>query len=131
MTEGSPWTPARMAIRLRLDDIAWTPGGELAWLEGRSDRGTVMLRGLEGGVRELTPEHSVRAGVGYGGGDFAFDHEALLFVERIPPEWLECFDVLGPSLRPWLMCAPVLIFVVPAFLIIETALRLVLRGRFR
>lgn len=56
---------------------------------------------------------------------------ALLFVERIPPEWMECFDVLGPSLRPWLMCAAVLILVVPAFLIIETALRLVLRGRFR
>lgn len=74
-----------MAIRLRLDDLAWTPQGELAWLEGRSDRGTVMLRGREGGVRELTPEHSVRAGVGYGGGDFGFDQEALLFVERGGP----------------------------------------------
>lgn len=81
----SPWSATRMAMRLRLDDVAWTQGGELAWLEGRSDRSTVMLRGLEGGVRELTPEHSVRAGVGYGGGDFAFHHDALLFVERGGP----------------------------------------------
>jgi dipeptidyl aminopeptidase/acylaminoacyl peptidase len=71
-----------MALRLRLDDIAWTSQGELAWLEGRSDRSTIMLQGREGGVRELTPEQSVRASVGYGGGDFAFDHDALLFVER-------------------------------------------------
>lgn len=85
MNSASPWTPARMALRLRLDDLAWTPRGELAWLEGRSDRSTVMLRGREGGIRELTPEHSVRAGVGYGGGDFSFDQEALLFVERGGP----------------------------------------------
>lgn len=81
----SPWSAARMSMRLRLDDVAWTSQGELAWLEGRSDRSTVMLRGLEGGVRELTPEHSVRAGVGYGGGDFTFHHDALLFVERGGP----------------------------------------------
>lgn len=85
MSQSSPWTPARMALRLRLDDLAWTSEGELAWLEGRSDRSTVMLQGHEGGVRELTPEHSVRAGVGYGGGDFAFDRDAVLFVERGGP----------------------------------------------
>lgn len=85
MNSGSPWTPARMALRLRLDDIAWTTQGELAWLEGRSDRSTIMLQGREGGVRELTPEQSVRASVGYGGGDFAFDRDALLFVERGGP----------------------------------------------
>ena len=82
MNSGSPWTPARMALRLRLDDVAWTSQGELAWLEGRSDRSTIMLQGREGGVRELTPEQSVRASVGYGGGDFAVWGDDLLCVPR-------------------------------------------------
>lgn len=79
------WSASRMSLRLRLDDVGWTSRGELAWLEGRSDRSTVVVRGLEGSTRELTPEHSVRAGVGYGGGDFAFDRDSLLFVERGGP----------------------------------------------
>lgn len=79
------WSASRMSMRLRLDDVSWTPTGEPAWLEGRSDRSTVVAMAAEGGVRELTPEHSVRAGVGYGGGDFAFDRSSLLFVERGGP----------------------------------------------
>jgi len=78
------WTPERMSSRSRLDDVGWTGDGRPVWLEGRSDRSTLMCLGPEG-VRELTPSRSVRAGVGYGGGDFAVEGDHLYFVERGGP----------------------------------------------
>ncbi len=67
----SPITPLSLARALRLRDLAWSADGTLVWLEGRSDRGVLMsLAPGECAPRELTPELSVRARVGYGGGDF-------------------------------------------------------------
>ncbi len=75
----------RLSLRLRLDDVAWTGDQDPVWLEGRSDRSTLMRGGDHPG--ELTPEHSVRAGVGYGGGDFCLADDQLLFVQRNGPLW--------------------------------------------
>jgi len=77
------WTPARLSTRLRLDDVAWTENGDPVWIEGRSDRSTLVRGGAN--PCELTPDHSVRAGVGYGGGDFCLSKDTLLFVQRAGP----------------------------------------------
>ena len=68
----SPVTPQSLAQGLRLSDVAWDSDGEtLVWLEGRSDRGVlVCLPAGEEAPRDLTTTLSVRARVGYGGGDF-------------------------------------------------------------
>ncbi len=67
----SPLTPEQLAQSKRLQDVAWD-GERLVWLETRSGHGMVVaLDEGETAPRDLTPELSVRARVGYGGGDFA------------------------------------------------------------
>ena len=68
----SPVTPASLAQSLRLSDVAWDDDGEtLVWLEGRSDRGVLACATPGQAFRDLTSTLSVRARVGYGGGDMA------------------------------------------------------------
>src|SRR5215207_2634869 len=78
----SPFAPRLLAQGLRLTDVAWdTDGQTLVWLEGRSDRGVLVAARLDDpGPRDLTAELSVRAMVGYGGGDFAVAHGVVYFV---------------------------------------------------
>jgi dipeptidyl aminopeptidase/acylaminoacyl peptidase len=66
---GSPVSPHWVASGLRLSDVAWD-GDTLLWLEGRSERGVLVARDPHDADRDLTSDLSVRAGVGYGGGDF-------------------------------------------------------------
>jgi dipeptidyl aminopeptidase/acylaminoacyl peptidase len=79
----SPIGPQGLAEGLRLSDVAWDSDGEtLVWLEGRSDRGVlVCLPPGSDAPRDLTPEISVRARVGYGGGDFSVAGGSVYFVE--------------------------------------------------
>lgn len=66
----SPITPRSLAEGLRLDDVQWD-GASLVWLEGRSGRGVLVAESSSSDApRDLTAELSVRAEVGYGGGDF-------------------------------------------------------------
>lgn len=69
----SPISPQSLAESLRLSDVAWdSDGATLVWLEGRSDRGVLVCLPPGGEApRDVTPEVSVRARVGYGGGDFS------------------------------------------------------------
>ena len=69
----SPIGPQSLAEGLRLAEVAWDSDGEtLVWLEGRSDRGVLVCLPPGGEApRDVTPELSVRAQVGYGGGDFS------------------------------------------------------------
>ncbi|MGI8926727.1 MAG: prolyl oligopeptidase family serine peptidase [Tepidiformaceae bacterium] len=78
----SPITPKSLAVSLRLAEPCWdTDGRTLGWVEGRSDRGVVVVQPVEGGAtRDLTPEISVRAFVGYGGGDFTLARGVAYFV---------------------------------------------------
>lgn len=78
----SPLTPKTLAQGLRFGDVAWDSDGEtLVWLEGRSDRGVlVAARRDDPAPRDLTADLSVRAMVGYGGGDFAVAHGVTYFV---------------------------------------------------
>lgn len=90
------WNPARLSMRLRLDDVGWTADGDPVWLEGRSDRSTIVRGGRRPG--ELTPDHSVRAGVGYGGGDFCLRGNRLWFSQRSGP--LLCMDLESGRTAP-------------------------------
>jgi dipeptidyl aminopeptidase/acylaminoacyl peptidase len=78
----SPITPRSLAGSLRLSEPCWDSDGRtLAWVEGRSDRGVIVVQEDGGAVRDLTPAWlSVRAFVGYGGGDFTLSHGAAYFV---------------------------------------------------
>lgn len=69
----SPIGPQSLAEGLRFSEVAWDSDGEtLVWLEGRSDRGVLVCLPPGGDApRDVTPDLSVRARVGYGGGDFS------------------------------------------------------------
>ena len=67
----SPITPGSLAEGKRLDGVEWDSDGKtLVWLEGRSGKGVLVAQSPDDAPRDLTAEHSVRAEVGYGGGDF-------------------------------------------------------------
>ncbi|HVX10088.1 MAG TPA: S9 family peptidase [Pirellulales bacterium] len=67
----SPISPASLAEGRRLDGVAWDSDGDtIVWLEGRSGRGVLVAKTGDDAPRDLTSEISVRAEVGYGGGDF-------------------------------------------------------------
>lgn len=78
----SPVTARSLAASLRLNEPAWdTDGQTLAWVEGRSDRGVLVVQGIDDhAARDLTADISVRAFVGYGGGDFTLAHGVAYFV---------------------------------------------------
>ncbi len=78
----SPVTPKRLAQDLRLRDVQFSrDGNHLVWLEDRSGIGVLVTRPVSGGAtRDLTAELSVRARVGYGGGDFTVGRDTVYFV---------------------------------------------------
>jgi dipeptidyl aminopeptidase/acylaminoacyl peptidase len=79
----SPVRPEDLAQSLRLSDVGWDSDGRtLVWLEGRSDRGVLVCAPAGQAFRDLTPTLSVRARVGYGGGDMAVSGGAVTFVTQ-------------------------------------------------
>lgn len=67
----SPLTAEQLAQSRRLQDVFWDDE-RMVWLETRSGHGMVVaLDDGECAPRDLTPDRSVRARVGYGGGDLA------------------------------------------------------------
>lgn len=78
----SPITPISLARGIGFSDIAWDNDGTLIWREGRSDRGVLVVQSPNGQApRDLNSDFGVRAGVGYGGGDFTAGHGNIYFVE--------------------------------------------------
>ncbi|HHZ82679.1 MAG TPA: S9 family peptidase [Nitrospirales bacterium] len=80
----SPITPEYLSHGKRLTEVAWdTDGHTLVWLEERSERGVLVCSNDEGQAhRELTNTLSVRAKVGYGGGEFTVGHGHVYFAEQ-------------------------------------------------
>ncbi len=77
----SPITPKLMAGGLTLSEVGLSDKGYLVWLEYRSDFGVLVVQPLSGeGRRDLNNEISVRARLGYGGGDFSVHGEDVFFV---------------------------------------------------
>jgi dipeptidyl aminopeptidase/acylaminoacyl peptidase len=79
----SPITPESMAGQLRLEDVQWDSDGKtMVWLEGRSDHNLLVAEREGEATRDLSWEQSVRAGIGYGGGDFAVNHGVIYHAGR-------------------------------------------------
>ena len=78
----SPVSAKSLSVALRLNEPCWdTDGKTVAWVEGRSDSGVIVVRDMhDDAVRDLTSDISVRAFVGYGGGDFTLAHGVAYFV---------------------------------------------------
>ncbi|MEE8348292.1 MAG: prolyl oligopeptidase family serine peptidase [Acidobacteriota bacterium] len=68
----SPIQSGDLSTALRFSDVLWDSDGEtLVWREERSDHGVLVCHSAgDASPRDLTTELSVRARVGYGGGDF-------------------------------------------------------------
>ena len=78
----SPISPISVGRSITLTDIAWDSDGSLVWREGRSDRGVIaVMTQADQAPRDLNSELSVRAKVGYGGGDFCTGHGRVYLVE--------------------------------------------------
>jgi len=79
----SPVSPLLLGQRTRLNNPQYDSDGRtLVWLEGRSDRGVLVARPEGQAAVDLTDEQSVRAQVGYGGGDFSVSQGQVIFAER-------------------------------------------------
>jgi dipeptidyl aminopeptidase/acylaminoacyl peptidase len=78
----SPLSPLNLARSFSFSDLAWDHDGTLVWREMRSDRGVLVILSPGGHApRDFSDELSVRARVGYGGGDFCVGHGWLIFAE--------------------------------------------------
>lgn len=78
----SPISPLSLARSFSFSDLAWDHDGTLVWREARSDRGVLVIQRPDGQApRDFNDEYSVRAKVGYGGGDFGVGHGFLVFAE--------------------------------------------------
>jgi dipeptidyl aminopeptidase/acylaminoacyl peptidase len=78
----SPITPITLAHGIAFSDITWDQSGTLVWREARGDRGVIVLQDADGQApRDLNDDLSVRAKVGYGGGDFTCSHGHVYFSE--------------------------------------------------
>ena len=91
----SPITPAALAGGIRLRGPSWDSDGRtLGWFEGRGDQGVAVVSGVDGAdIRDVSGDLLVRAGVGYGGGDFVLAGGYAWFVDhdsqriyRAPPK---------------------------------------------
>lgn len=76
----SPISPKALAGTLRLNDVQWdSQSDSLVWLEGRGAQGVLVMQQGSNAPRDLTSDLSVRARVGYGGGDFTVSHGHVYF----------------------------------------------------
>jgi dipeptidyl aminopeptidase/acylaminoacyl peptidase len=77
----SPITPISLARGLNFAGLDCDQDGALVWMEARSDRGVLVVQiDREQAARDLNSELSVRARVGYGGGDFCIHKGKVYFV---------------------------------------------------
>ena len=74
-------TPDWMGSGTGLVDPQWS-GGQLLWLEKRSDRTALVSHDAQQGYRDLTYEHKIRGGLFYGGGDFSCREGWIAFVDK-------------------------------------------------
>ncbi len=80
----SPISPRDMGAALRLGGLAWDSDRErLVWLEGRGTQGVLMC-GDESpdAPREVSAGRTVRATLGYGGGDFTVSGGVVFYLSE-------------------------------------------------
>ena len=98
----SPLQATDLAGQLRFSDVAWDGSGKsLIWREERSDRG--ILVGSKVGsdsTTDLTTDLSVRARVGYGGGDFTVSPRGICFAAEGRLFWQAFPDTSATPITP-------------------------------
>lgn len=78
----SPIHPVSLARGLSFSDVSWDDDGSLLWRESRSDMSTIVVQTPNRQApRDLNNVHNVRAGVGYGGGDFTVGNGHVYYIE--------------------------------------------------
>ncbi len=78
----SPITSEYLSQGIRISDVQWDDAGSLVWLESRANQSVCVVKPHDGqAVRDLNSTFSVRARVGYGGGDFSVGKGSVYFVE--------------------------------------------------
>lgn len=78
----SPITPLSLSRGIYFSDVLWNDDGTLVWREQRSDRGVIVVQPPDRqAARDLNSEYSIRAGIGYGGGDFTVGKGDVYFIE--------------------------------------------------
>jgi len=78
----SPLSARSLAQGMAFADLAWDESGALVWLERRPDRGALVVHpGDCQAFRDLNSDFSVRARLGYGGGEFTVGQGQVYFVE--------------------------------------------------
>ena len=78
----SPISAGDLAAATRFRDVAWDADGRtLVWLENRGPQGVLVCQPPGEAPRDLNTTLSVRAQVGYGGGDFAVARGHVYFAE--------------------------------------------------
>jgi dipeptidyl aminopeptidase/acylaminoacyl peptidase len=79
----SPISSKSVARGLNFSDVRWDSDGTMAWREVRSGFGSIVLQTPDGQApRDLNSDYSVRAKVGYGGGDFTIGAGYVYFSEE-------------------------------------------------
>jgi dipeptidyl aminopeptidase/acylaminoacyl peptidase len=78
----SPITPLSLSRGISFSGLDSDQSGTLVWLEERSGRGVLVVQPADGqAAYDLNSELSVRARVGYGGGDFSVSQGIVLFAD--------------------------------------------------
>lgn len=78
----SPISPTMLSRGINFAGLGCDRDGTLVWLESRSDRGVLVVQPADGQARrDLNSQYSVRAKVGYGGGDFSVANGWVYFVD--------------------------------------------------
>lgn len=78
----SPISAAGMSRGINFSDIICGTGGRVAWHEMRGDQGMIVIQSSElDAPRDLNSDFSMRARVGYGGGDFTLGDQSVYFVD--------------------------------------------------
>jgi len=104
----SPITPQLLSRRIRFEDVQWSPDGNaLVWTESRSGQSVPVLCTPTGVRRDLNSIHSLRGGVGYGGGEFSLADHTLVFVEKDGRIYTQPFQhgIPRPITPPFGACA--------------------------
>lgn len=72
----------RLSRGINFAGVKCDKDGTLVWLEARADRGVLVVQPADGQARrDLNSQYSVRAKVGYGGGDFSIANGWVYFIE--------------------------------------------------
>lgn len=78
----SPISPQDISQGLVFSDVVWNDDGTLVWRERFAGQGRLIAQPPEGQAhRILNSDLAVRAGVGYGGGDFTVRQDHVYFIE--------------------------------------------------